>query len=190
MQAPDVGIGAGIKVHSNNPMENIMRKLTYAIDRLVALQAEGTSMLMILLVIIMCMEVFLRYVLKSPTIWALEFTTFLYGMHFVMGYGYTEQFHGHVRVDIFSTKLPQKAQAILYVLTTILISLPISLMLCIWSYDNAWQSTRTLERSASAWGPPIWPVKIFMAIGFTFLALQVLSNLIKKIAELVETHSE
>lgn len=167
-----------------------MRTLTKAIDRLVALQAEGTSMLMILLVIIMCMEVFLRYVLKSPTIWALEFTTFLYGMHFVLGYGYTEQFHGHVRVDIFSSKLPPKAQDIFYIVTTALISLPVCLMLCIWSYDNAWQSTRILERSASAWGPPIWPVKIFMALGFTFLVLQVLSNLIKKIMTLGKPQSE
>ena len=167
-----------------------MRKLTNAIDRLVALQAEGTSLLMILLVIIMCMEVFLRYVLKSPTIWALEFTTFLYGMHFVLGYGYTEQFHGHVRVDIFSNKLPPKVQDIFYIVTTAVISLPVCLMLCIWSYDNAWLSTRTLERSASAWGPPIWPVKIFMALGFTFLVLQVVSNLLKKIITLRTPHTE
>ncbi|MBT8341677.1 MAG: TRAP transporter small permease subunit [Desulfatitalea sp.] len=156
-------------------------RFTKAIDRFVALQAEAASMLMILLVIIMCMEVFLRYVLKSPTIWALEFTTFLYGMHFVLGYGYTEQFHGHVRVDIFTAKLPQKAQDILYIATTSLLCLPLCLMLCIWSFDNAWQSTRTLERSASAWGPPIWPVKIVMALGFTFLVLQVSANLIKRI---------
>ncbi|MBU1170720.1 MAG: TRAP transporter small permease subunit [Proteobacteria bacterium] len=167
-----------------------MRALSKFIDRLVAFQAEGSSMLMILLVIIMCTEVFLRYVLKSPTIWGLEFTTFLYGMHFVLGYGYTEQFHGHVRVDIFTTKLSQKKQDILYIVTTIIISLPACIMLCIWSFDNAWQSTRTFERSASAWGPPIWPVKIFMALGFTFLALQVLSNLIKKISALRSTQSD
>lgn len=167
-----------------------MRKLTHFIDRLVALQAEGTSLLMILLVIIMCMEVFLRYVLKSPTIWALEFTTFLYGMHFVMGYSYTEQFHGHVRVDIFSSKLPPKAQDILYIVTTAVISLPVCLMLCIWAFDNAWLSTRTLEHSASAWGPPIWPVKIIMALGFTLLFLQVLSNFLKKIIALRAPHTE
>lgn len=164
-----------------------MRFVTKFIDRLVAVQAEGASLLMVLLVIIMCMEVFLRYVMQSPTIWALEFTTFLYGMHFVLGYGYTEQFHGHVRVDIFSTKLPKKVQAYLYIISTALISLPVTVMLCIWSFDNAILSTRTLERSASAWGPPIWPVKIFMALGFTFLALQVLANIIKSISDLRST---
>lgn len=164
-----------------------MRFVTRFIDRLVAVQAEAASLFMVLLVIIMCMEVFLRYVMESPTIWALEFTTFLYGMHFILGYGYTEQFDGHVRVDIFSAKLPKKVQDILYLVTTALLSLPVCVMLCIWSFDNAILSTRTLEHSASAWGPPIWPVKIVMALGFTFLALQVLSNFLKRISGLRST---
>ena len=163
-----------------------MRSITEMIDKLVARQAEAASMLMILLVIVMVMEVFLRYFLKSPTTWALEFTTFLYGMHFVLGYGYTEQFHGHVRVDIFSSKFSRRVQDYLYIITTACISLPVCLLLCIWAYDNAWLSTRTLEHSASAWGPSIWPTKIVMALGFTFLVLQVASNLIKRIVALSE----
>jgi TRAP-type mannitol/chloroaromatic compound transport system permease small subunit len=162
-----------------------MKAIIKFIDRIVALQAEGASMLMILLVIIMCMEVFLRYFLQSPTIWALEFTTFLYGMHFILGYGYTESFQGHVNVDIISAKLPAKVQDFFYIITTGFISLPVCLLLCIWSYDNAWRSTKTLEHSASAWGPSIWPVKIVMALGFTFLMLQILSNLLKRIAGLI-----
>lgn len=161
-----------------------MRRIAAMIDRLVRLQAEGASLLMILLVLLMALEVFLRYVLKSPTVWGLELTTFLYGMHFVLGYGYTEQFHGHVNVDIFASRLPRRFQQWLYLVSTTLISLPVSLMLCIWSYDNAWESTRILERSPSAWNPPIWPAKIFMALGFTFLVLQIAANLIKKFSEL------
>jgi len=167
-----------------------MRGVTKVIDKLVAWQAEAASLLMILLVIIMCMEVFLRYFLEAPTVWALEFTTFLYGMHFVLGYGYTEQFHGHVSVDIFTSRLPKKVQDILYIVTTLVISLPVCLMLCIWAYDNAWLSTKTLERSPSAWNPSIWPVKIVMAIGFTFLVLQIFSNLVKRISQLAEAKND
>ncbi len=166
-----------------------MRGITKFIDKIIGFQAEGASLLMLLLVVIMCMEVFLRYFLQAPTIWALEFTTFLYGMHFILGYGYTESFHGHVSVDIFSTKLPGKIQDILYIITTALISLPVCLLLCIWAYDNAWLSTKTMEHSASAWGPSIWPVKIVMAIGFTFLVLQILSNLFKRMTRLTEKES-
>ena len=167
-----------------------MRRLSRFIDKIIKAQAEATSLLMVLLVVLMATEVFLRYVLESPTVWGLEFTTFLYGMHFVMGYGYTEQFHGHVNVDIVSARLPVRVQQAMYIVTTLGLSLPVSVLLCIWSYDNAWASVRTFERSPSAWNPPIWPVKIFMAIGFTFLVLQIISNLIKKIVEFSAKSSE
>jgi TRAP-type mannitol/chloroaromatic compound transport system permease small subunit len=156
------------------------------IDKIIVWQAEVSAQLMTLLVLIMCLEVFLRYVLKTPTVWGLEFTTFLFGMHFLLGYSYTEHHHGHVNVDIFASKLPQRMQTILYIVTTSLISLPVCVLLAIWGWDNAWLSTKTMERSPSAWNPLIWPVKLIMALGFTFLAMQVLSNIIKRYYELTD----
>lgn len=157
-----------------------MRLLTKIIDRIVVKQAEVSSLLMVVLVVIMCYEVIRRYFFNAPTIWGLEFTTFIFGVHFVMGYGYTEYYDGHVRVDIFSSKFPRKVQDAIYIVLTTCITLPLVISLGIWAWDNAITSTRMLEALSSAWAPPIWPVKLFMALGFTFLFLQVLSNLIKR----------
>ncbi len=158
----------------------MMRTLTKIIDKIVVKQAEVSSLLMAVLVVMVCYEVTRRYFFNAPTIWGLEFTTFIYGVHFVMGYGYTEHFDGHVRVDIFSSRFPQKIQDILYIILTTCITLPLVMLLGIWAWDNAITSTKILESLSSAWGPPIWPVKLFMALGFTFLFLQVLCNLIKR----------
>lgn len=158
----------------------MMRTLTKIIDKIVVKQAEVSSLLMAVLVVMVCYEVIRRYFFNAPTIWGLEFTTFIYGVHFVMGYGYTEYFDGHVRVDIFSSKFSKKIQDILYVILTSCITLPLVLLLGIWAWDNAITSTKILEALSSAWAPPIWPVKLFMALGFTFLFLQVLCNLIKR----------
>jgi TRAP-type mannitol/chloroaromatic compound transport system permease small subunit len=163
-----------------------MKNVARFIDRIVVWQAEFSAHLMTLLVLVMVMEVCLRYAFKSPTVWALEFTTFLYGMHFVLGYSYTEHYHGHVHVDLVTSHLPPRVRAGLYLITSLAISLPVCILLCIWSWDNAWQSTRTFERSPSAWNPYIWPVKLFMALGFTLLSLQVLANIIKKFFDLSE----
>jgi TRAP-type mannitol/chloroaromatic compound transport system permease small subunit len=148
---------------------------------IVVKQAEVSSLLVVILVVMMCYEVVRRYFFNAPTIWGLEFTTFIFGVHFVMGYGYTEYFDGHVRVDIFSSKFPQKVQDVLYIVLTAAVTLPLAALLGIWAWDNAITSTRLLEALSSAWAPPIWPVKLLMALGFTFLFLQVLSNLIKRI---------
>lgn len=157
-----------------------MQRLTKIIDKIVVKQAEVSSLLMVVLVVMMCYEVVRRYFFNAPTIWGLEFTTFIFGVHFVMGYGYTEHFDGHVRVDIFSSRFSKKLQDILYIVLTTGVTLPLVLMLGIWAWDNAITSTRILEALSSAWAPPIWPVKLMMALGFTFLFLQVLSNLIKR----------
>ncbi len=157
-----------------------MKLLTQIIDKTVVKLGEASSLLMAVLVVIMCYEVARRYFFNAPTIWALEFTTFLYGMHFVMGFGYTEYFDGHVKVDIFSKKMPRRMQDIIYILLTICVTIPVVLLLGIWAWDNAITSTKILEDLSSAWAPPIWPVKLFMGLGFTLLFLQVLSNLIKR----------
>jgi len=158
----------------------MMKTLTKIIDKIVVKQAEVSSLLMAVLVVMVCYEVIRRYFFNAPTIWSLELTTFIYGVHFVMGYGYTEYFDGHVRVDIFSSRLPKKIQDVLYIILTICVTLPLVTLLGIWAWDNAITSTKILERLSSAWAPPIWPVKLFMALGFTFLFLEVLSNLIKR----------
>ena len=154
--------------------------ITKFIDKIVRKQSEISSLLMVLLVVMMCYEVVRRYFFNAPTIWGLEFTTFIFGIHFVMGYGYTELFEGHVRVDILSSKFPKKFQDLLYIVLYLFITLPLVALLCIWSWDNAITSTKIREALSSAWAPPIWPVKLFMALGFSFLFLQVLSNLIKR----------
>lgn len=158
----------------------MLKRLTKTIDTVVVKQAEASSLLMVILVVMMCYEVARRYFFNAPTIWGLELTTFLYGVHFVMGYGYTEYFDGHVRVDIISSRFPRKVQDILYIALTICVSLPLVTLLGIWAWDNALTSTRIFEKLSSAWAPPIWPVKLFMALGFTFLFLQVISNLLKR----------
>ena len=158
-----------------------MRMLTKIIDKIVVKQAEVSSLLMVVLVVLVCYEVIRRYFFNAPTIWGLELTTFIFGAHFVLGYGYTEFFDGHVRVDIFSSKFPKKVQDILYIILTMGITLPLVAFLGIWAWDNAITSTKILENLSSAWAPPIWPVKLLMALGFTFLFLQVLSNLIKRL---------
>ena len=157
-----------------------MKWLMKKIDWIVVKQAEVSSLLMVILVVMMCYEVVRRYFFNAPTIWGLEFTTFIFGAHFVLGYGYTEYFDGHVRVDIFSSKFPKRLQDILYIVLTVGVTLPLVAMLGIWAWDNAIRSTKILEQLSSAWAPPIWPVKLLMALGFTFLFLQVLSNLIKR----------
>ncbi|MDM8517397.1 TRAP transporter small permease subunit, partial [Desulfobacterales bacterium HSG16] len=107
------------------------------------------------------------------------------GMHYMFGMAYTDVHDSHVKVDIFSSRMPKKIQHILAIATTLIIFLPVISCMAIFSCTFAFTSLQGLERNSTSWGPPIWPLKIIMAITFIFLLAQGISNLIKDVRALI-----
>jgi len=56
-------------------------------------------------------EVFVRYVLDNPTIWAYDLSYNMYGALFIMAGAYTLGRNAHVRGDVFYRLMPPRAQA-------------------------------------------------------------------------------
>ena len=92
--------------------------------------------------------------------------------------------------------LSQRAQLWVDILGTILFLLPVCLLLAWLSWPFFLQSFYVWEGSANAGGLLRWPVKLAIPLGFILVALQGLSELIKRIAALqgisvaVEAHYE
>lgn len=141
-------------------------------------------MLIYPLLIVVVYEVIMRYAFNAPTAWGFEATTFLYGLHFMFGLTYTDLYDGHVKVDIFTSHFREKTQAILKIITNLVFFMPVMSCLTIWSAIFAYKSTLGLERNPTSWAPPIWPLKILMAVCFFFLLLQGIANLLKDINRL------
>jgi len=124
-----------------------------------------TSYLALPLIVVVVWEVVMRYVFNAPTSWGFETTTFIYGVHFVLGFSYTHLHDGHVSIDVFEAKLPHKPRTILRLLT-------------IWSVSYAADSWQNWELASTSWAPPLYPFKTLMAVGFVLLFLQGVSRLI------------
>lgn len=142
------------------------------------------SFLVYPLLFVVVYEVFMRYVFNAPTTWGFEATTFLYGLHFMFGNAFTDVHDGHVKVDIFTSYMPQKTQTIVAIITNILFFMPVMICLTIWAFIFAYNSTMGLEVNPTSWAPPIWPLKILMAVCFLFLLLQGVANLFSDINHL------
>ena len=56
-------------------------------------------------------EVFARYVLKDPTIWALDTTTYAFGALFMLAGSYALQQGAHVRTDMLWDKFSDRPRA-------------------------------------------------------------------------------
>ncbi len=142
------------------------------------------SLLVYPLLFVVVYEVFMRYVFNSPTTWGFEATTFLYGLHFMFGNAYTDVNDAHVKVDIFTAMMSGKRQTIIKIVSNIVFFMPVMGCLTIWSFIFAYNSTMGQEVNPTSWAPPIWPLKILMAVCFLFLLLQGVANLLNDINRL------
>jgi TRAP-type C4-dicarboxylate transport system permease small subunit len=75
-------------------MKWIVRKL---VDSAAVIAALSIAAVML----VMAFEVFCRYILASPTDWALEICTYLFAMSVTLGGAYTLRHHDHVGMEVF-----------------------------------------------------------------------------------------
>jgi TRAP-type mannitol/chloroaromatic compound transport system permease small subunit len=163
----------------------MFNQMANGIDKFNIKMGEWTSLLIIPLLLVVIYEVFMRYVFNAPTIWAFEMTSFLYGIHFMFGIAYTDVSKGHVRVDIFLARASKKGQAILNIVTNLVLFLPVFTCLVIWTGGFAYTSVIGQERNWTSWAPIIYPFKAIMSLTIFFTLLQGISNLIRDFQILV-----
>ena len=125
-------------------------------------------------------EVFSRYVLGAPTIWAFELGYMLMGIHFLLGGAITLKRQAHVRIDLIYARLSPRARAGIDLVLYLCLVLPALVLFC----DRFWEYTASAYVSgehsgASAWNPPIWPFRMFIVLSFALLALQVVAECMK-----------
>lgn len=159
----------------------MLESVSENLERLTKKEGELASFLIYPLLIIVVYEVFMRYVFNSPTTWGFEATTFLYGLHYMFGFAYTDVHDGHVKVDIFTARASEKTQTLIRIITNLIFFMPVMIFMTLWSFKFAYISTMGLEVNSTSWAPPIWPLKILMAFCFLFLLLQGIANLLKDI---------
>ena len=159
----------------------MLESISYSLEQITRKQGDITAFLVYPLLAIVVYEVCMRYVFNAPTTWGFEATMFIYGLHYMFGLSYTDVHGGHVKVDIFTNLASEKVQAVLKVITNLLFFMPVTLLMTLWSIKFAYVSTRGMEVNSTSWAPPIWPLKILMALCFAFLLLQGIANLIKDI---------
>ncbi|MFT4942047.1 MAG: C4-dicarboxylate transporter DctQ subunit [Paraglaciecola sp.] len=146
------------------------------IDRAGIIFAIGIVVAMLILI----QEVFLRYVLNSPTSWAHETTIFICAVAFVYGGLYCAARNAHIRVVIIYDYVPAKIRRVL----DIFISLVSAISALFFSWAAWFMVERAvfepggnfrLETSGSAWNPPTpGLLKVFMLVVMLVLALQFL----------------
>lgn len=161
-----------------------MNRLIAVIDTTNLVIGKLDSLLVLPLVAIVMYEIVMRYLFNAPTIWGFEMTAFVFGVHYMLGLAMTEGARGHVRVEILTSRFSARGQAWFGIIGYGLLFLPVFLLMSYAAVLYGWNSAVQSELNPTSWAPPIWPVKILMAIGFVLLFLQGLNSLLKNVQAL------
>jgi len=132
------------------------------------------------LILATCYEVFSRYALNAPTIWAFELGYMTMGVHALIGAAYALRERSHIRIDVFYTHFSDRTKAIIDTAGYVFLFMPAVCWLTYALWDYLAVAYLSGERSGqSAWNPVIWPFRLAFFLGYLLLALQGVAELIK-----------
>ena len=160
----------------------LLLKLSRLIDWINERVGKAAFWLVLVMTLISAGNATYRFVFHDSSNGLLEIQWYLFAAVFLLCSPYTLQKNEHVRIDVLSGKLSPRGLAVIDIIGTIFFLLPMVVAVLWLSLPLVAESYKINEYSANAGGLLRWPVKILLPIGFTLLALQGISELIKRIA--------
>lgn len=129
------------------------------------------------------LDVSLRYFFNRPIASSFELTEFMMAIVICFGLAYTAVLQGHINIELVTSRLPQRARAVINSITNLV-------TVCVFSLIT-WQSfvhAKTLYLSgltSSVLYIPVYPFLIMTGFGFAVLTLVFLINFLNSLSQAV-----
>lgn len=156
--------------------------ISKAIDTLNEWVGRAVLWLVLVMTLVSAGNALARYGLSMSSNAWLEIQWYLFAAVFLLAAGYTLKHNGHVRIDLVYGHASPRGQAWIDLLGGALFLLPLTLLMVWLSWPGFFESFRSGEMSPDAGGLIRWPVRLTVPLGFLLLALQAVSEIIKRIA--------
>lgn len=125
------------------------------------------------LAILITVDIFLRFIFHDSVRGLYELAEFILVGSIYMSIAHVQAEKGHVRIEIFTSKLSRKIQRVLtifgYLIGIVVFSVITWRAGCL-----AWQAWNTHEYSSGVVQWPMWPVKVVVPIGTGLLCLRLI----------------
>ena len=164
-----------------------MKKSIFILEKLVTGVGKATSWLSILIVLIIVVDVFMRYTFGITSSASFEIEWHLFGALFLLGAGWTLKEDKHVRVDVFYQKFSKKTQAWVNLVGTVALLMPFCWVILVESTQFSFTSFQINEVSPDPGGLPArFLVKAMIPAGFLVLGMQGIAIILRSIKDLLE----
>jgi TRAP-type mannitol/chloroaromatic compound transport system permease small subunit len=158
------------------------QRFLHIVDGISTVVGKAAAWLIIGLMLLVCVEVFKRYILNMPTAWIFDASNFLYGSLFMLAGAYALAQNAHVRGDFLYSSMRPRVQASFDLVLYIVFFLPGIAALIYSGWDYAAQSWRINEHSSvTADGPPLYPFKTVIPIAGALVMLQGLAEIARSV---------
>jgi len=168
------------------PLPLWLRGLIYALDGCTDALGRAVSWLTVLMVLISCSVVLLRYWLDISSIALQESVVYLHASVFLLGAGYALKHRNQVRVDIFYRRFSPRGRAWVDTLGSLIFLLPLTLFTGWISWDfvvNAWEVRETSTDSGGL--EAVYWLKSLLLVFAVTLGLQALAELLRNLLRLM-----
>jgi TRAP-type mannitol/chloroaromatic compound transport system permease small subunit len=159
-------------------------RLSRAIDAVNAAIGRFAEWLVLIVILIGAATATLRYLFNYGSNAFFESQWYLFGGIVLLGAAYTLNRNEHVRVDLVYGYLSRRGRLWVDTIGLVLFLLPAMLYLAWLSWPMVERAWRIGETSSNFGGLVRWPVYLMLPLGFALVALQGISELIKRIAGL------
>lgn len=156
--------------------------LSRRIDAFTRWVGKRLAWLILLAVIVSAVNAIVRKVFDTSSNSWLELQWVLFSIVFLLCSPWTLLDNEHIRIDIVNNLLPKRVRDIIDLIGHAFFLLPLTIVMIITGGPFFMRSYEINEQSSNAGGLPQWPAKSLIIIGFAFLFVQGISELIKRIA--------
>ena len=160
------------------------RSARAGIERFTDLTGRATSWLALVIVVLMAVNVLLRYLFSEGSVWAQELEWHLLAPLILFGMSYALLHGEHVRVDVFYAGFSERRKLLVDLLSAFL-CIAISAAVIWLSLQYVQQSYVISERSPDPGGlTHRWILKALIPVGFACLILQCVALVLGTLAKL------
>ena len=161
---------------------NFLLSLSKRIDAFSEWMGRWVSWLVLFAVLISAGNASVRKAFNMSSNGFLEFQWYLFAAVFLLASGYTLLRQEHVKIDVISGRFSKRTQIWIDIIGICVFLLPFTFMITKLALPLVINAYMTQEVSSNAGGLIRWPVFALLPLGMLVLAVQAVSELIKRIA--------
>jgi TRAP-type mannitol/chloroaromatic compound transport system permease small subunit len=155
-------------------------KISHVLDNFIRAVGHTFSWLNVVLILVIILQVVLRYVFGRGLVILEELQWHLYAVGIIFGLSYCLVQDSHIRLDLAHSGFSKRTKEKVEIFGILILLMPLIIIVFLHSVDFLWESIKVNERSDAPMGLPArYIIKSVIPIGFLLFFLAAVSRLIR-----------